>query len=112
MNSQQLDKSIQIQHCQVTKGASGGVLKEWTAFVSQAYAAIRHLSGNEKQATTAAGGQVGVARTEFRIRFRPGITPQMRIVHGSQFYNINHVNPLYEGGDWLILTSETGVNNG
>ncbi|SFB96614.1 phage head-tail adaptor, putative, SPP1 family [Polaromonas sp. OV174] len=112
MHSQQLDKLIEIQQHQVSKGRSGGIVKNWGVFLPSVYAAVRHLSGNERQATSAAGGQVAVARTEFRIRFRPGITGLMRIKHGEAIYNIDHVNPLNEGGDWLILTSYTGVNNG
>ncbi|MDB5884237.1 MAG: hypothetical protein JWR74_408 [Polaromonas sp.] len=112
MHSQQLDKSIQIQQCQVSKGVSGGIVKAWIPFLPSVYAAVRHLSGNERQATSAGGGQVAQARAEFTIRSRPGVTEEMRVLHRSKTYNITHVNPFNERGAWMLLTCETGVNDG
>jgi SPP1 family predicted phage head-tail adaptor len=100
-----------VQVLNVSKGSSGGLVKTWAAF-AEPWAAVRHLSGNERQATSAGGGQVAQARAEFTIRSRPGVTEEMRVLHRSKTYNITHVNPFNERGAWMLLTCETGVNDG
>lgn len=110
MHSQQLDARIQIQLPTVTKGASGGMKNTWAEHVT-CWAQRRDQSGNERGAA-AAGGVVAVARVEFVIRVRDGITEQMRVVHKGRFHNIQHVKPLADYPGWMILTCDTGVNDG
>lgn len=105
-----LNRRITLQTPTVTRGASGGVVKAWSE-VAQVWAAVRHFSGNERQASSA-GGQVAEARTEFTMRYRAGITPKARVLYGGATYNIRHVNNVMERGEILVLTCDTGVNDG
>ncbi|KAB2902134.1 MAG: phage head closure protein [Burkholderiaceae bacterium] len=107
-----LTQRVTLQSVTVGKGASGGVEKQWADIAAGLPAAVRHMSGNERQATAAAGGQVAEARTEITIRWRPGITASMRILYGGSVYNIRHVNDFMARREFLVLTCETGVNDG
>lgn len=106
-----LDQRITLQTKTVGKGASGGIVSSWAEFIS-VWADVRHLSGNERSATNAGGGQVAQARTEFGIRYRPGITAQMRVLYRGAVYNIVHVNNIRGGNERIVLTCDTGVNDG
>ena len=57
-------------------------------------------------------GQVAIAKTLFDIAYQPGITAAMRVVHDGKNYNIKHVNNVFEENKDLILTCETGANDG
>lgn len=110
MRSATLNRRITIQRAVISKGASGGKNKSWLDVVSL-YASIRNLSGNERRATSH-GGEVAQARTEFMVRFVSGISESMRVLYGGKMFDITHVNNLKEQNRWLILTCDTGVNNG
>lgn len=105
-----LDRRVTLQGVDITRGTSGGVVKGW-ADIATVWAAVRNLSGNERAASSA-GGQVAEARTEITIRYRPGITAQARVLYQGAVYNIRHANNLMERNETLILTCDTGVNNG
>lgn len=110
MDINKLTRRITLQTPTVTKGISGGIVTTWHD-TSTPMAAVRHLSGNERQASSA-GGQVAEARTEFTIRWRAGVTPQMRVQYDGAVYNIRHVNDFMGRRESLILTCDTGVNDG
>lgn len=76
------------------------------------WAAVRNLSGNERPASGAAGGQVAVARVEFTIPYRPDVTTQWGVLYQGRHHNIVHVNDLMARKECLILTCDTGANNG
>ena len=106
-----LDRRITLQSLTVGKGTSGGMTKTWSDFATSIAAAVRNLSGNERQASSA-GGQVAQARTEFTIRYRAGVTAQMRVLYAGSVYNIQHVNDWMGKRESLVLTCDTGVNDG
>lgn len=109
MDSLELNKRITIEQSTLTK-AGGGKSVTWST-VAPAWARVRNMSGNERRVTEH-GGQVAEARTEFKIRYRAGITEQMRISYGGKKYNIRHINNLQEANRWLLITCDTGVNDG
>lgn len=111
MHSLQLDTRIRIEARTTTKGASGGIKSTWTLHL-ECWAQRRDMSGNERGASSAAGGQVAVARVEFVLRARDGLTAQMRVLHKGQILDITHVKPLADYPGWMILTCDTGLNNG
>ena len=101
---------IEIQQPTIGQDAEGGVVKSWAPF-TDAFAAKNNLSGTERSATSH-GGQVAIAKTLFDIAYQPGITAAMRVVHDGKNYNIKHVNNVFEENKDLILTCETGANDG
>lgn len=82
----------------------------WADVAANVPAAVRHLSGNERRATSH-GGQVAEARTEITIRYRPGVHAQMRCQHQGVPYNIRHINNFMAKNESLILTCDTGLQN-
>ena len=111
MNSQDLDTRIAIDRVTVGKGSSGGKTKTWDHHVDL-WAMRTDFSGNERRATTAAGGEVAVARVEFLVRLRDDLDETMRVRHKGKIFNIQHVKPLVAQPGWMVLTCDTGVNDG
>lgn len=102
---------IDIEAPTFTKGTSGGIKTAWAPVASQVWATRTSKSGFER-AGTSAGGEVAVAREEFFLYWRPGITAEMRVVLNGQIFNIKHVNPVVDRRRALLLTCESGLNNG
>jgi SPP1 family predicted phage head-tail adaptor len=106
----ELDRRITIQALTQTKDSEGGMVDDW-ADVSTVWAKVRNLSGNERR-LTAEGGQAAEARTEFTIRYRSGLNERMRISYGGKKYNIRHINNYAEAREFLVITCDTGLNDG
>lgn len=67
------------------------------------------------QSREGATGDVIVSewKTRFRIRWRPGLVPTMRILHGSDVWNIAGIEPDNDSGrDFVWLPVTAGVNDG
>jgi SPP1 family predicted phage head-tail adaptor len=105
-----LDKRIVIETLTQTKDSEGGMSDAWGSPINT-WAKIANLSGNERH-ITAHGGQVAEARTEFTIRYRTGINEKMRVTYNSKIYNIRFINDFAEDHRFLVLTCDTGVNDG
>lgn len=113
MQAGKLTERIRIQRLEMAQSKSGGMQRSWVDLLPYDLPASRRdFSGNERPATTLAGGEVATARTEFTIRWMPGIDATMRIVHDGQFHNIRHVNNFAGRRESLILTCDTGGNDG
>lgn len=110
MNPRELNKRVTIQQYAASVGGSGGETKLWSDVVT-VWAAVRPQSGNERR-ITGNGGQVAEARTEFIIRYHADVSTLMRIAYNNANYNIRHVKNINEGNRWMVLTCDTGVNNG
>lgn len=90
MRSGRLSERITIQQKSVTRDTVGAEVITWST-VATVWAAVEPLRGREfvaiRQTTTD-------ITTRFLIRYRSGITAAMRILLGSQAYNIVEViNP-------------------
>lgn len=106
------NERITIQSLVVTKGASGGKQPGWVDFAVNVAASRRDFGGIEKPATAVAGGQVAIARTEFEMHWMPGVDSTMRVLHDGAVHNIRHVNNFAGRRQSLILTCDTGANDG
>ena len=106
----QLSRRVAIETLTQTKDASGGMIDTWT-LLANVWAQIKNLSGNEKK-NTASGGQVAESRTEFTIRYMAGITAKHRVNYNGKKYSIKHVNDYNEEHRFMILTCDTGLNDG
>lgn len=112
MQAGKLNERITIQRLEQTQGRSGGIVRLWRDFVVKRPASRRDFNGSEKPAASSAGGEVATARTEFTLRWMPGVDATMRVIHDGQFHNIRHVNNFAGRRESLILTCDTGVNDG
>ena len=112
MQAGKLNERITIEQFTLTKDASGGQQRGWVDVAKNIAASRRDFSGAEKPATAQAGGEVATARVEFTLHYRPDIDATMRVRHGSALFNIRGVNNF--GGRYrsLVLTCDTGVNDG
>ena len=111
MQAGKLNERVTLQRLEVGKGKSGGVTRTWQEFATDLPASRRDFSGNERRATSQ-GGEVATARTEFTIRWMPDVKATMRLLHGDEVFNILHVNNFAGRRESLVLTCESGLNNG
>lgn len=105
-----LNRKITLESLTQTRDVEGGLVDSWTTFATP-WAKVSNLSGNERRVTDH-GGKVGEARTEFVIRYLPGVTSKMRVSYDGKLYDIVHVNDFGEAHRFLVLTCSTGVNDG
>ena len=92
--------------------SEGNSTETWTdAFDGQEIsAAIEPLSGRELLAAQQVHSRV---TTRITVRYRPGILPEMRVVHRSTYYNIEAVIPDAETGyRHCTLLCYSGTNDG
>lgn len=87
MQAGRLNKRITIQSPATGQDATGEPTTGWTD-VATVWASIVDVSGREY---VAAGGLQNSAQTKITIRYRAGIVPSMRVVHGSDAYNVEAV---------------------
>lgn len=59
--------------------------ENWTDFAKNVNAAIDSLTGGEGVSSQQI---TSIVSTEISIRWRPGITPTMRVMHNGDVYNI------------------------
>lgn len=102
---------VSIQQKKISQNPVSGELTEtWVDVWTNVPASIEALSAREYIAAQAVQSQVSARIT---IRFRPGITAAMRILHNGQIYNIQGVLPDPDSGrSWLTLPCSEGVNDG
>ena len=105
-----LNRRVTLESLVQTKDAEGGMVDSWSA-VATVWAKVANLSGNERRASSH-GGQVAEARTEFTIRYRAGLNAKMRVSYAGKIYNIRHINDFAEEHRFVVLTCDTGVNDG
>lgn len=92
--------------------SNGDATESWTdAFDSQQIsAAIEPLSGRELVAAQQVHSRV---TTRITVRYRPGILPEMRVVHRGIYYNIEAVVPDDQSGfRHATLLCYSGTNEG
>jgi len=106
-----LNKRVTLQQLAAGKDASGAPAEVWANVVTtgdgQIWAGKRDLTGRQY---VVAGGTQNAVQTEWEIRYRPGISAAMRLVHGADIYDIEAV--LDQAGKALLLMCARGVSRG
>ena len=87
MQAGRLNQRVLIQAPPTGQDPTGEPLTTWTDFCT-VWASITDISGREFVAAEAGQNQV---QTKIGIRYRSGIVPSMRVVHGSDTWNIEAV---------------------
>lgn len=96
---------IIIEALTVIRDEIGGVQEVWTPVHASVPADIVPLSGREFVAAQSTQSQV---TTRITIRYQPGILSAMRLVHGTDIYNIEAVLPDPTLRRHLTLMCSTG----
>lgn len=108
----QLDRLITIEQKVSDRDTFGQPVETWAPVaaigsVGRIWAKIDPIRGREYFASQATQREV---QTKIITHFNELIVPSMRIVCGSEIYNIQAVLP--QGRKWLFLMCGTGLNNG
>lgn len=86
-------------------GEPAGAWAEWATV----YAAVEPMAGRELLAAQ----QISAETTgRIRIRYREGVTEEMRVVFGSLIYDITGILDPEERHIELVLYTKQGVNDG
>jgi len=102
---------VSIEQRVVELDSDGERTEAWAdAFGLLLPAEIAPLSGRELVAAAAVQSKVTV---RVRIRYRPGVSASMRVLHRSLAYNIEAVTPDTDSGvEYLTLHCTQGANEG
>ena len=84
-----LNRRVTIQVRASGVDAVGQPSTTWTTFAT-VWASIVHRSG---LATIKSDAEASVVRTSIRIRYRTDVTPAMRVLYGTDVYQIDAVLP-------------------
>jgi SPP1 family predicted phage head-tail adaptor len=89
---------------------TGQLSTSWTNVAQNIAAAIEPLSAREFTAAQAMQSEI---TTRIVIRYRPGLTASMRILHGSRIYNPQGwLADADSGLEYLTAPCSEGVNSG
>jgi len=106
-----LNKRVTLQQLVKGKTPKGAPTEVWDNVIKtgdgKIWAGVRDLTGRQY---VAAGGTQNAVQTEIEIRYRAGVLPAMRIVHGADIYDIEAV--LDQQGRALKLMCSKGANRG
>ncbi len=101
---------VTIESRSSSQDAAGQPVLTWSE-VAQVWASIQNLSG-VATLKTHADADMSITRTSIRIRWLAGLTAGMRVVHGSNVYDIKSV--LYDmvGRQYVDLVCHLGGADG
>ena len=88
MKAGRLRHSVTIQQDSgTTRSAIGEIVANWTAFAT-VWASVEPLRGTEAITLRMEGSEI---TTRIRTRYVDGVKPAMRVLHGTDLYNIVEV---------------------
>jgi len=89
MRAGSMRHAVTIQSPTKSQDSTGSIVSTWADF-AETRASIEPISGREFFSAAQVRSDV---TTRIRIRFLEGVTPKMRVVHGSDYYDIQSVLP-------------------
>lgn len=102
INAGDMRHRITLQHLNTGKDSDGFVVDEWQDLVS-VWAAVQNLSGREFFEAAAVQMEQSL---RFVIRYRKGITQDMRIAFRGELYGISSIdNNAYQNTQLILLAS-------
>ena len=112
LNAGQLRHIAKIQEPVQFQDTAGDIVDSWVDVFPKVYASIDPLSAREFMSAANLESKITARIT---IRYRPGLTAKMRVLHPSsgKVYNIEGVLPDMDSGlEYLTLPCSQGVNQG
>jgi SPP1 family predicted phage head-tail adaptor len=95
-----MNERVTIQAPGVAQDENGEPVAGWTD-VATLWAGVVDITGREY---VAAGATQASAQTKITIRYTPGIVPAMRVVHGTNVYDVESVLGQYRKQLVLMCT--------
>ena len=99
MKAGSLDQRVTVERLTTTTDDWGTPIQAWAPLFT-CWAAVEPLAGREYIAAQAAQSEV---TARIRMRFRPWMTPQDRVIHEGDTYNIVAVMDVKSAGRELHL---------
>lgn len=109
MQAGRLNQRIHIQAIGEAYDELGEPIPGTWQDIAVVWADIRHLSGLEAVKSNV---DVSIIKASIRIRYRPGITAAMRIIHNTTVYDIQAVLMDAAGRQFTDLICQAGANQG
>lgn len=110
MRAGKLRHKVTIQAPSTTQDPKTGEMLAGWVDIASVFASIEPLSAREFIAAQAQQSEISARVT---IRYRPGITAAMRLLHGDRIYNIHGVLADPKSGlEYLTLPVSEGVGDG
>lgn len=113
LSAGKLNRRITLQKRTQVQSPSGQIKDEW-ADVAKVWAWVKTQTGMAVARQSGESG--GVAQSlnsySFRIRYRSGVTDDMRIVYGGMYFDIKQIRHDLAGHVWTDLVAEQGGNDG
>jgi SPP1 family predicted phage head-tail adaptor len=107
LSAGRLDKRVELQAPARTRNSLGESVATW-ATTATVWASIEPLSGRELIAAQQVQSEVSAV---VRIRYRAGVTPSMRVKHGTTHYSVVAIVNPHEGSEQLQLMCRQGVRD-
>lgn len=101
-----LNRKVKLQSLTAGQDEYGAPSTVWTD-TATVWASVDDLTGREY---VAAGGTQNAVTTKITIRYREGVVPAMRVLHGAFVYTVEAV--LGQDQKSLILMCVRGSDNG
>lgn len=105
MQAGKLNRRITIRQQSTTLDAYGQEIVSWTDLCS-VWASIATLSGLE---SVRSGIELSLIRSSMRIRYRLGITSDMRVLYGADLYEIEAILMDEQSKEHMDLICRTGA---
>lgn len=102
MRTGTLNSRVVVEQQSTTQDALGQPVLTWSTFATL-WANIKHTSGIE---TIKADALTTVTKVSIQVRYRTDIKAAMRVVHGTDVYNIVSVLPDKEAKNFTNLVCE------
>jgi len=99
MQAGRLDQRVTVERYSTIYDDWGSPVAAWTPLAT-VWAAVEPLTGREYFAADAAQSEV---TARIRMRYRPGITSQDRVIHEGKTYGIESVIDVRSAGRELVL---------
>jgi SPP1 family predicted phage head-tail adaptor len=105
----ELRHSITIEQITPTQGQSGGFVNAWSTWAAGVRAKIEPLGGSEML-----GGASFHPEATHRVtmRYRAGLTADMRISYNGRYFDILNINNVLERNRFYVITAREGRSHG
>lgn len=97
-----MDRRITIQQRTQTRDANGAALDSWSTW-AECWAEVKYKQPSAEQGEVYASDKfTAQMMADFRIRYKAGLVPTMRLQYEGQTWNIRAVSEIGRREGWLI----------